>query len=125
MSENQFRERTKKMRLIDAKEGKKRFCEIAKPAEYNGVIHLVVPISEIDKLPTVDAVELPCKIGDRVWAIRSYKGHKHPQDGIVSEMYFLNDMRLQIVVKHVARGEWGKTVFATREDAVAAILKGR
>ena len=42
-------------RLIDAKDGKKRFCAIAKPAEYNGVIHLVVPISEIDKLPTVDA----------------------------------------------------------------------
>lgn len=42
-------------RLIDAKAGKKRFCAIAKPAEYNGVIHLVVPISEIDKLPTVDA----------------------------------------------------------------------
>lgn len=45
-------------RLIDAKAGKKRFCAIAKPAEYNGVIHLVVPISEIDKLPTVDAVEV-------------------------------------------------------------------
>jgi hypothetical protein len=45
-------------RLIDAKAGKKLFCAIAKPAEYNGVIHLVVPISEIDKLPTVDAVEV-------------------------------------------------------------------
>lgn len=45
-------------RLIDAKEGKKRFCAIAQPAEYKGVIHLVVPISEIDKLPTVDAVEV-------------------------------------------------------------------
>ena len=45
-------------RLIDAKAGKKLFCAIAKPAEYNGVIHLVVPIGEIDKLPTVDAVEV-------------------------------------------------------------------
>ena len=43
-------------RLIDAKSGKKQFSKIAQPAEYNGVIHLVVPISEIDKLPTVDAV---------------------------------------------------------------------
>ena len=77
------------------------------------------------KAPTVDAVEVPCKIGDRVWVIRNYKGHKHPQDGIVSEMYFFEDMKLQIVVKNVARGEWGKTVFATREDAVAAILKER
>lgn len=43
-------------RLIDANAGKKVFCAVAKPAEYNGVIHMVVPISEIDKLPTVDAV---------------------------------------------------------------------
>ena len=45
-----------KKRLIDAKEGKKVFSAIAQPAEYKGVIHMVVPISEIDKLPTVDAV---------------------------------------------------------------------
>ena len=43
-------------RLIDAKAGKKVFSTIAQPAEYKGVIHMVVPISEIDKLPTVDAV---------------------------------------------------------------------
>ena len=43
-------------RLIDAKAGKKMFSAIAQPAEYKGVIHMVVPISEIDKLPTVDAV---------------------------------------------------------------------
>ena len=42
-------------RLIDAKEGKKRLSKIAQPAEYKGVIHMVVPISEIDRLPTVDA----------------------------------------------------------------------
>lgn len=75
----------------------------------------------LNNFPTVDAGEVPCKIGDRVWAIRSYKGHKHPQDGIVSEMFFTKDMGLQIVVKHIARGEWGKTVFATREEAVAVI----
>ena len=45
-------------RLIDAKEGKKVFSAIAQPAEYKGVLHMVVPISEIDKLPTVDAVEV-------------------------------------------------------------------
>ena len=43
-------------RLIDAKAGKKVFSAIAQPAEYKGVIHMVVPISEIEKLPTVDAV---------------------------------------------------------------------
>ena len=45
-------------RLIDAKAGKKVFSAISQPAEYKGVIHMVVPISEIDKLPTVDAVSV-------------------------------------------------------------------
>lgn len=65
----------------------------------------------------------PCKVGDTVWGIRNYRGKKHPQQGIVSEMYFLKDMTLQILVKHVARGKFGKTVFLTREEAEAA-LKG-
>ena len=34
------------------------FSAIAQNAEYKGVLHMVVPISEIDKLPTVDAVEV-------------------------------------------------------------------
>lgn len=49
-------------------------------------------------------VELPCKIGDTVWCIRNFHGHKHPQEGIVSEMLFTREMRLQIVVKYVGRG---------------------
>ena len=75
----------------------------------------------LDETPSVDAVEVPCKIGDFVWAIRNFKGKKHPQRGIVSDMYFSKDMSLQIVVKYVARGEWGKTVFATDEEVYAAI----
>lgn len=71
--------------------------------------------------PRVNAVEIPCKIGDVVWAIRNIKGKKHPQRGIVSDMYYLKDMSLQIVVKYVARGEWGKTVFATDKEAYSAI----
>lgn len=78
-------------------------------------------IDRINEQPSVDAVEVPCRIGDRVWAIRSFKGVKHPQDGIVSDMIFTKDMKLHIVVKYVARGEWGKTVFATCEEAQAAI----
>ncbi len=64
---------------------------------------------------------IPCKIGDRVWAIRSYNGSKHPQEGIVSEIYFLPDMTLQIVVKHVARGIFGKTIFHTLHETQEAI----
>jgi len=69
-------------------------------------------------------VRVPCKIGDTVWAIRSYHGILHPQQGVVSEMYFRLDMTLQIVVKHVTRGELGRTIFLTREEAEEALLKG-
>ena len=36
-------------------------------------------------------------------------------------MYFTKDMSLHIVVKYVARGEFGKTVFLTREEAEAKL----
>ena len=66
-------------------------------------------------------VRVPCKIGDTVWAIRSYHGILRPQQGVVSEMYFRLDMTLQIVVKHVTRGELGRTIFLTRAEAEAAL----
>ena len=75
----------------------------------------------MEEAPAVDAVELPCKIGDRVWAIRSYKGIKRAQKGIVNEMFFTPQMELVIVVCHVARGRWGEAVFATQEEAEKAI----
>lgn len=70
---------------------------------------------------TIDAVELPCKIGDTVYIARRYKCHKRPRKGVVSEMFFNDDMTLQIVVKGVARGKWGVDVFATYEEAEAQI----
>ena len=75
----------------------------------------------VRSLPREPAAHLPCKIGDFVWAIRSFHGHKQPQRGIVSDMFFTKDMELQIVVKYVARGKWGETVFATDKEAYAAI----
>lgn len=68
------------------------------------------------------SIDIPCRIGDQVWAIRNYKGVCHPQQGIVSELFFTPDMQLVIVVKHIARGEWGQAVFATKGEAEAAIL---
>lgn len=66
-------------------------------------------------------LRVPCKIGDFVWVIRNYHGTKHPQKGQVSELLISKDLRLVIVVKHIARGEWGKEVFATYDEAQAAI----
>lgn len=74
---------------------------------------------------TVDVVELPCKIGDYVWAIRNFHGYKRPLRGVVSDMYFTRGMELSIVVKYVARGKWGETVFATDKEAYAVINGGQ
>lgn len=48
-------------------------------------------------------VEVPCKIGGIVWVIRNYKGHKYPQKGFVSEMYFLQHDLTHYSSPHSAR----------------------
>lgn len=75
---------------------------------------------------------LPCKVGDLVWGIRTrgaYKDgtrvHSKPVQLPVQQMYFGDDMRLCIVLKGCCRGEWGKVVFGTEEDAWAAIYGGK
>lgn len=75
----------------------------------------------VQDAPAVDAVVLPCKVGDPVWGIRNYKGINHPQQGKVDQMYYTNDMRLHIKIKHICIGEWGKKIFPTREQAEAAL----
>ena len=86
---------------------------------------VAIPMRDVRKsikeAPAVDAVVLPCKIGQTVWTIRRYHDKKLPQEGIVSEMFFTRQMKLVIVVKNVSRGEWGKDVFATREEVEAAL----
>jgi len=67
----------------------------------------------------------PCKVGDTVWAIRDYKGHKYAQQGFVSEMFFRKDMSLMIVVKHIARGTWGEDIFSTKEEAEKALKNNK
>lgn len=71
---------------------------------------------------------LPCKPGDLVWGIRKYgtRGHKKklkPVQRPVEEMYFTADGRLCIVLRGVCRGEWGKVIFGTEEEAMAAMQK--
>lgn len=75
--------------------------------------------------PKVPAIQVPCREGDQVWVIRNYQGVKHPQQGTVSELIITKDLRLMITVKHIARGEWGKEVFATYEEARRAITEGK
>ena len=66
-------------------------------------------------------VELPCVIGDYAYTIRNHKGHIHTHRGIVSEMYFVNGMKLIVAIKGIGRGEWGKSIFGTEEEARALI----
>lgn len=73
----------------------------------------------------MQTVELPCKIGDQVWAIRNCSGHLKPFQGRVSEMYFTENMKLCIVVFRICRGTWGDRIFATEEEAQRAIEERR
>ena len=82
-------------------------------------------LEQVKNAPTVPAVELPCKLGNEVWGIQKCKGALTPKRGIVSSMFFVDDMKLCIVVNRICRGEWGKGVFATYEDACAAIRERR
>lgn len=68
-------------------------------------------------------IELPCKIGDTVYGTRRWHGTKVAKAGTVSEMFYTQEGKLMIVVKYVCRGHWGKQIFATLEEAEAA-LKG-
>lgn len=62
-------------------------------------------------------VTIPCSIGDEAYAIDNTFGHQRIRQGKVSEMFFVEGMRLCIVVKNICRGEWGKKVFPTFEEA--------
>lgn len=66
--------------------------------------------------------EIPCKIGDEVYAVKPYRNCKRIYKGKVTQMYFVGEeMKLAIVVNTVVRGEWGKVVFATEEEAKRSI----
>ena len=66
-------------------------------------------------------IELPCRIGDKVWAIQNHFGTRRITPGKVSEMFYVGEeMKLCIVVKNIVRGTWGEDVFLTREAALEA-----
>lgn len=75
----------------------------------------------LDAAPKVDAVRIPCRIGDTVWGIRKYNTNMEAMQGKVFQMLICEGTTLCICVKNVCRGEWGKTVFATKEETLAAI----
>lgn len=80
---------------------------------------------KVETAPAVDAVAIHCKIGNTVWGIRRLSGgHVRAFQGTVSEMQFIgSEMRLSITARGVCRGEWGKTIFATQEEAEEEIKR--
>ena len=75
----------------------------------------------IEIAPTVDAVALPCKVGDEVWCVRDTRVYNKPVKGTVTEIYFRDNMDMCIVVRRLCRGRWGERIFATEKEAQAAI----
>ena len=87
----------------------------------------------IENAPTVDAVVLPCKIGDSLWCVYSPPRPANPADkgkwymgeyevarfhygvkGLSIEMYCFGTVSVK---------EIGKTVFLSREEAESALAK--
>ena len=66
-------------------------------------------------------IQLPCKVGDEVWCLRDTRVYNKPVKGTVTEIYFRDNMDMCIVVRRLCRGRWGERVFATEQEAQAAI----
>jgi hypothetical protein len=69
-------------------------------------------------------MEIPCKIGDEVYAHRSLGRNRSKRvvKGKVTQMYFVGEeMRLAIAIGGCVTGEWGKNVFGTEEEAQEAL----
>lgn len=81
----------------------------------------------IDNAPTVEAVVLPCKIGEKVFCIL------HSKNEIVEDVvedydiWSIKDgakLRLSLLnYRDYVVAEFGKTVFLTRKEAEAALAK--
>ena len=94
---------------------------------------LVIAVSEIDNAPTVDAVVLPCKIGDSLWCVYSPPRPANPADkgkwymGEYEVARFHYGVKGLSIEMHrfgtVSVKEIGKTVFLSREEAETALAK--
>ena len=77
----------------------------------------------MEDAPSINAVEIPCKIGNEVWGIKKFNHGVKVCKGTVYQMYIIEDMKLSIVVRGVGCGEWGRNLFATKEEAEEKIRK--
>ena len=67
-------------------------------------------------------VTIPCRIGDEAWGIKPLSNGKSTVcKGVITGIYFDNDMHLCAAMKGQCKGEIGKKVFFTMMDAARAI----
>lgn len=81
----------------------------------------------LDCLPAVDAVVLPCKVGDTVWVVFANGIRPYVVDRIHIMANNQVKVRMRFMVTETlyqTEDNFGKTVFLTREEAEAA-LEGR
>lgn len=75
----------------------------------------------LEEAPDTHFIELPCNVGDTVWCIRELSGRRHiVSSGKVAEIV-LTEKDPYIVVRHLHKGYFGKTVFHTFAEASAAL----
>lgn len=108
------------MRLIDADEFLKAFenadadvCEEYPDCYCEWGFSQKAVLDLVQNIPTIDAVVLPCKVGDTVYQVDA------------NRIYPVTIKRLIYDAGYIGFGEkaFGKTVFLTREEAEAALAK--
>lgn len=123
------------MRLIDADALKSEFEWLKSVVNESSKDEIQETIQRIENAPTLDAVILPCKLGDPVYIIRDCSCHiygrwNNPKGKCIGKVYLGQKLRAyhcgcvaetQFEVKHISA--FGKTVFLTREEAEAALAK--
>ena len=64
---------------------------------------------------------LPCKIGDKVFGLRRYGDQRLLKYGKVKGISYNEKMELEIHVHQIGKGIWGRDIFGTEADALAAL----
>lgn len=88
--------------------------------------YLQKPAEETTIPDTRDTVNIPCRIGDELWAFRNLNGkggrvHRIVQKAEVTQMFFTKTMELILVLKPIGHRKFGESAFYTREEAERAL----
>ena len=111
------------MRLIDADELlEKHTCDVYGAYDDSCMVQAVF-VPYIKGAPTVDAVPLPCNIGDTAWIIRASNSRLIVKQGVVTEIHIRFGRNPFVVMANVGSGEWGAKVFATAKEAYTALAE--